>query len=203
LIVFAGIGAVVSEGNPQGVAETVDNILRHQQVVNRTFAVSRSVIPCRFGMWMADEARVIALLRKNAIQLEACLAQLEDKVEVEIKAIFDGQQERKMPPTNLTTGEKYLLVKRKQYHSVERLSEQGHRLSRELNQATSPFWVAVKIEEAAFRQQRLLRLFYLVEREKLGFFKRTYERACQKTPQRKLLYTGPWPPYSFTEVTLV
>lgn len=204
LVSFAGIGAVVSEGNPARVSKEMENVLTHQEVVNWALELSRSVIPCRFGVWVTDEAGVITLLGKNASRLETHFARLEGKVEVEIKAILSGQQcKKKMPAGKLTVGERYLLAKKEKYHGVESLSEQGQRLYHVLNKMTSPFWTAIKAEETPFRQKLILRLFYLIEKEKVGFFKNAYERTCQKIPQCKFLYTGPWPPYSFADMTLL
>ena len=85
---------------------------------------------------------------------------------------------------------------------MKSLSEQGKKLYQTLNKSTARFWIAAKAEETSSRQKLILRLFYLVEKEKVGFFKSAYERTCQKIPQCKFLYTGPWPPYSFADMTL-
>lgn len=204
LVSFAGIGAVVSEGNPARVSKEMENVLTHQEVVNWALELSRSVIPCRFGVWVTDEAGVMTLLGKNTSRLETHFARLEGKVEVEIKAILSGQQcKRKMPAGELTAGERYLLAKKEKYPGVKSLSEQGKKLCQTLNKSTAPFWTAIKAEETPFRQKLILRLFYLIEREKVGFFKSAYERTCQKVPQCKFLYTGPWPPYSFADMILL
>jgi hypothetical protein len=220
----AGIGAVVSEGNPDTVVGNVENVLVHQEVVGRALELCRSVIPCRFGVWVTDEAGVIALLRKNASPLETHLTKLAGKVEVGIKAILNGRQDepvlvgahgRAPLHEGLTAGERYLLEKRERYHGAESLSGQARRLSQELNKATSPFWTAVQTESKQVRQGVKLSLFYLIERDKLGSFKNAYGQFCeqfckqfcerfyQEAPHCKLLYTGPWPPYSFAEVILL
>lgn len=199
----AGIGAVVSEGNPIMVSPEVENVLIHQEVVSQALELSRSMIPCRFGIWMADEAGIRTLLRRNASRLRAHFAQLEGKVEVEIKAILNGQEcEGKVSVKELTMGEQYLLAKKGKYHGAKSLSEQGQGFCQKLNKSTAPFWTAVKVEETSLRQKLIIRLCYLVEREKLDCFKSAYKRACQQAPQGKFLYTGPWPPYSFADVTL-
>lgn len=208
LVSFAGIGAVVSEGSPDGVVGNAENVLVHQEVVGRALELSRSVIPCRFGVWVADEAGVIALLRKNYPRLETYLARLEDKVEVGVKAILNGRQsadgrQRSADGGRLTAGERYLLEKRERYHGAEGLSEQARRLAEEFNKATSPFWAAVRTEKKQGRQEIKLSLCYLIERDQLSSFKDAYERFCQEAPHCKLLYTGPWPPYSFADVTLL
>lgn len=203
LVSFAGIGAVVSEGAPGGIGKEIVDILTHQEVVNRALDLSRSVIPCRFGVWVADEAGIMALLSRNAARLETHFARLAGKVEVEIKAILNAQpSESTMPPGQLTVGERYLLTKKEKYHGAGSLSEQGQRLCQEFNKSTSPFWTAVKAEETPFRQKLILRLFYLVEREQVGLFKSAYEESSQKILHCKFLYSGPWPPYSFADVTL-
>ncbi len=203
LVSSAGIGAVVSEGKPATISRGVENVLIHQEVVSRALELSRSMIPCRFGVWVADEVGIMTLLSKNASRLEAHFARLEGKVEVEIKAILGGQPgKRKMAAAGLTVGERYLLTKKEKYHGAGSLSEQGQRLCQEFNKSTSPFWTAVKAEETPFRQKLILRLFYLVEREQVGLFKSAYEESSQKILPCKLLYSGPWPPYSFADVTL-
>ena len=203
LVSFAGIGAVVSEGAPGGMGKEIVDILTHQEVVNRALDLSRSVIPCRFGVWVADEAGIMALLSRNASRLETHFARLAGKVEVEIKAILNAQQsESTMPPGKLTVGERYLLAKKEKYHGVKSLSEQGKKLCQTLNKSTAPFWTAVKAEETSSRQKLILRLFYLVERDQVDFFKSAYEESSQKILHCKLLYSGPWPPYSFADVTL-
>ncbi|HEV8717976.1 MAG TPA: GvpL/GvpF family gas vesicle protein [Candidatus Binatia bacterium] len=199
----AGIGAVVSEGIPATVSPEVENVLVHQEVVSRALELSRSIIPCRFGVWVADETGVMTLLSKNASRLEAHFARLEGKIEIEIKALLSGQQgKRKVPAKGLTVGEKYLLAKREKYYGTESLSAQGQGLCQKLNESTAPFWTAVKAEEISFRQKLIMRLVYLVERENLDCFTSAYERACQHAPQGKFLYTGPWPPYSFADISL-
>ena len=204
LVSFASIGAVVSEGTPGRVSKEIAHILTHQEVVDRALDLSRSVIPCRFGVWVADEAGIMALLSRNASRLEIHFARLEGKVEVEIKAILNAQQsESTRPPRKLTIGERYLLAKKEKYPGVKSLSEQGKKLCQTLNKSTARFWTAAKAEETSSRQKLILRLFYLVEKEKVGFFKSAYERTCQKVPQCKFLYTGPWPPYNFADVTLL
>ena len=203
LVSCAGIGAVVSEGNPAQVGKEMENVLTHQAVVNWALEFSRSVIPCRFGVWVADETGVLALLSKNTARLETHFARLEGKVEVEIKAILSGRPcKRKMPMGKLTVGQRYLLAKKETYHGVAPLSVQGQRLSHVLNTMTSPLWTALKVEETSVRQKLILRLCYLIEREKVGFFTHAYEQTCQTIPQCKFLYTGPWPPYSFADMIL-
>ncbi len=204
LVSFAGIGTVVSEGTPEQMSKEIANALTHQEVVNRALALFRSVIPCRFGVWLADEASLMTLLKQNSSRLETLFARLEGKVEVEIKAILNGQQcKKKISTEGLTVGERYLLGKKEKYPRGKSLSEQGQKLYQLLNKSTSPFWAVAKAEEASFRQKSILRFFYLVEREKVGLFKSAYKEVQQNIPQCKLLYSGPWPPYSFANVTLV
>lgn len=203
LVSVADIGAVVSEGNPNSLGGTVDNILVHQQVIEKAGELFCSVIPCRFGLWLADATDVRALLRKNASQLATYLTRLAGKAEIEIAAILKGRPQRERAPmAGLTVGETYLLTKREQRRRAAGVNEHQQKFSQELNQSTAPFWTAVKTEEAFSRSQCILRHFYLVEREKIGFFEKAYLRMSQQRPHRKLLYSGPWPPYSFADMTL-
>lgn len=203
LLSAADIGALVSESTPTAVPRELTNILVHQRVVHQALELARAVIPCRFGMWVADEASILSLLQKNAPLLNRYLTRLEGKLEVEIQAIFERKQAReRTSQVGLTAGEQYLLTKKGQCSSKTGVSAQGRKLARELKKATSPFWVRAKTEEVPVRHKRLLRLFYLVEKKRLRSFRRAYSNLNQTALRCKLLYSGPWPPYSFAEVHL-
>lgn len=200
---YGDIGAIVSEADPHGIEGNASNVLRHQQVVEQTMQLFRSVLPCRFGMWVADAAEVTNLLQNNASRLTTQLARLEAKVEITISAMLPGQQmKHSKPVAGATAGAQYLLTKRERYREGTCDSVSGQTLCQELNQSLSPFWTAVKTEERCSCTSCILRLSYLVEQEHLTSFQHAYEQVCQSVPYRKLLYTGPWPPYSFANVAL-
>lgn len=203
LLSAADISALVSENSPLAAPREIASVLVHQQVVYQALELSRSIIPCRFGIWVADEASILSLLQKNASLLNNYLTQLEGKLEVEIQAIFETQQAKERTTrAGLTAGEQYLLTKKERYDGKPGLSVQGQKLARELKKATSPFWVMAKTEEQAIQQKRLLRLFCLVEKKQLSSFRRAYTNLNRTALKCKLLYSGPWPPYSFAEVHL-
>lgn len=208
-ISFGGISALVSDIDPEHVVGNAQNALAHHEVVQAALGLSPSVIPCRFGTLVANEEKILSLLGVHYACLEANLARVRGKVEVGVEVIFDGiattalrQREAERAEENLTPGEEYLLAKRQRYEVNRELKEQAERLGRALNEATALFWTEVKTQKRFINGRLLLNLCYLVDRERLSSFQYAYQQFKRRWSRVKLLYTGPWPPYSFTEFFL-
>ena len=189
---FRYISALVSDLNSYRLKGNMEEALAHQRVVARALLLSQSVVPCRFGMLFETEEKVLSLLKGHYPTLRRHLTKLMGKVEVGIKAIFHA---RAVPGEGLMDGERYLLMKRG-------LMEEADQLLRELNKATSPFWMEVKAERRYKDKGIFLNLCYLVERGKLPSFEDSYRRFLRRRPDLTLVYTGPWPPYSFADIDL-
>lgn len=186
-------------GNPQ-------NALVHHVVVEIASRLCTSLIPCRFGSIIINEEKILSLLRKHHARLEYELARLEGKLEVSVRAVFSGTDAKVvMTDSKGLTGNLYLLEKKQRFDAFKELKEKADRFSLKLNEATTPFWTEVKSQKQPINNglpHTLLSLYYLVEREKLSSFKCAYQQFKENWPSLKLLYTGPWPPYSFTDIDL-
>lgn len=199
------ISALVSDMAATHLVGNASNALEHQAVVQAAVQLSSAVMPCRFGTLLADEAQLLALLQQHYAAYEAELARLRDKLEVGVQAIFSGSQvdpEPALGAVGLTAGTQYLLAKRRQSEASRAWHDTAEDFAQTLNVATTPLWTEVKAQKRPLQQGLLLSLCYLVQRDQVSAFRHIYEQVRRSSPQLKLLYTGPWPPYSFTAIDL-
>jgi len=204
----AAITALVSDVMPGGANRTVENALAQHEVVSHALACFPAVLPCRFGTVVRDDAEVVRLLATRYPRLNACLDTVQGKVEVGIRALLEERDSEESGPVascvrqGRTPGERYLLGKTSQYRESLALEEQATRLTRALQEATSPCVEAIKVERSSLRKGLLLTLCCLVDRGNLTPFKQGYALWGRRYPRVRLLLTGPWAPYSFVDVHL-
>jgi hypothetical protein len=204
-ISFRSISALASDMAAAHLVGNASNALAHQAVVQAAMQRASAVMPCRFGTLLADEAQILALLQQHYAACEAELARLRDKLEVGVQAIFSGSQGDPEPApeaAGLTAGMQYLLAKRRQSEASRALHDKAEDFAHTLNAATTPLWTEVKTQQRPLQQGLLLSLYYLVQREQVSAFRHMYEQVRGSSAQLKLLYTGPWPPYSFSAIEL-
>ena len=214
------------------VPDTVQNVLAHQEVVDAALRLYRSVIPCRFGTLFPDNKNILMFLKEHYTRLDAHLTKLEGKIEVSVQVILNrrgsvpvpaltaaplatreqgdaetrGQSPQRpsaaSPCLKRRAGISYLLKKKEKLHASKELDEQAERLSLDLNRAMSPLWSDVKIQKRSTERKLLLSICYLVDQQKLPAFKLAYQKFKRENPTLRLLYTGPWPPYTFADIDL-
>ena len=103
----------------------------------------------------------------------------------------------------LTPGERYLLEKKEAHKAAQGWQQKIEGFSRAVNEATASLWLEMRKEKQRTDKGLVLNFCYLLERNKLSLFKRAYYRLRKAWPQVKILYSGPWPPYSFARSDLV
>jgi len=206
---FMRISALMSDVDSGQLVDNVQNALAHQEVVDAGLKFSKSIIPCRFGTLFPDDKKILMLLKEQHARLDALLTKLEGKIEVSIQAAFNlaatvapeaSKVEESEDP--LPKGVNYLLKKKEQFDIIKQLKEEADRFTQELNQVTSPLWSNVKVQKRSTSEALLLSLCYLVGHQELPAFKRAYQGFKSGKPNLKLLYTGPWLPYSFADIDL-
>lgn len=204
-ISYRSIGALVSDMAAASLGVDTTNALLHQAVVQAAMQLFPAVIPCRFGMLLADDAQLLGLVHQHYAACEAELARLAGKLEVGVQAIFCGSNVEAAPAlerTGLTEGTRYLLAKKRHSDASRTLRAIAEDFAHACNAATAPWWTEVQAQQHRLQHGLLLRLCYLVPRSHVAAFRHTYEQFRQHATQRPLLYTGPWPPYSFTTIDL-
>jgi len=214
-ISFERISALISDVDSVGTRHAAplvseQNALIHQAIVDAALKFSTSVLPCRFGTLFPDDEKILTLLKEHYTRLDDYLTRLEGKVEVSVQTILKRRTDSKSVPEAAhsgtqeqgDTGLNYLLGKKEKYDAIEELEEEADRFSQELNQAMSPFWADVKVQKHSTDDRLVLGVCYLVDQQELSSFKSAYQRFKRENPGLKLLYTGPWAPYTFADIEL-
>ena len=205
---WIGTGAIntlVSELGAEPLLVNPQNVLDHQKVVQAAMTRFQSVIPCRFGTRFYDMEELLSLLEDHAALIEAKLIMLMKKVEVGIQALFSAiltEPVHRSGTEEHTDGTTYLIQKRRQHEIFKTLSKQADQFTHALNTATTPWWANVTTQKRTADQELVLGLYYLVEQAQLASFKQAYTQFRQHIFPIKLLYTGPWPPYTFANIDL-
>ncbi|HET9094867.1 MAG TPA: GvpL/GvpF family gas vesicle protein [Solirubrobacteraceae bacterium] len=163
--------------------------LVHYEETVETVMATHTILPMRFGSVVEDEHRVRALLKAHVREFAAALAHLDGAVEFGVQVSCAAAPEVVPGEPAAASGAAYLRG---------RLIEQ--RARRELRA-----WLDENLLEAA--RERAARTVpslgpaavsaaYLVEnRHERAFVQRLTELA--DGAERRLTWSGPWPPYSF------
>ena len=214
-ISFEGISALISNVDSVGTRHAApivseQNAMVHQEVVDAALKFSKSVIPCRFGTLFPNDEKILTLLKEHYTRLDDHLIKLEGKIEVSVQTIFKLRTDSKSAPEAAHPGTReqgdagasYLLGKKEKYDAIKELEEEADQFSQELNQAMSPFWSDVKVQKRSTDDRLVFSVCYLVDQRQLSSFKSAYQRFKRENPGLKLLYTGPWAPYTFADIEL-
>jgi hypothetical protein len=168
----AGLAVVVG---PAQDSEDVspEALWRHEEIVEELMA-DRDLLPVRYGTRFSSEeeaARVIAARRSS---LAAALDQVRGAVELSVRVL--------LPETP----------------SEERSEASRDSARRDIHELLDALARAAA-ERPPQPPHELLRAAYLVDRDRVSTFAALIARLEADAPHLRLLCTGPWPPYSFTE----
>jgi Gas vesicle synthesis protein GvpL/GvpF len=209
------LGALVSDVPNEELEAGRDELLTHARVLEKALEHG-AVLPMRFGVVMPDEAAVRGqLLDAHGAELEAQLRAMEDKVELNVKGMYDeatilaellaedaeiaelreivhGRPEDATYPERIRLGElvaEGLTAKRDadEQRLIDRLRQQ-----------------AVAVEPGPLVHEHMaVNASFLVERRELTAFDEALERlAAEQHPRIGFKLTGPLPPHSFVELSV-
>ena len=215
VVASKGVGALTSSVPAAELDAGRDELLTHARVLEK--ALERGVVlPMRFGVVMPDERTVRdELLEPHRTELESQLAEMDGKVEVNIKGIYEeepilrevlaenpelralrerihGQPEDATYPERIRVGE---LVS--EALSAKRAEDERAIVDRLLAHSAQ-----VEVGEPV-HERMAVNASFLVERERIGDFDQEVDRLGEEAANRiRLRYTGPLPPHSFVELAV-
>ncbi len=215
MIASNGMAAIVSDVVGDELEAGREELIVHARVLEEALE-SGVVLPMRFGAVMADADAVRhELLERHHEELLRQLADLDGKVELRLRAVFEeaalmnevvsensdiaelrealrGQDDDATYYERIRLGE---LVA----GAVERKREaEAH----EILDALAP--VALAVETGGLDHERVaLNASFLVERERIAEFDQAVDEIGRAREQRmRLKYTGPLPAHSFVELSV-
>ncbi len=206
VLALGGLAAVVSEPRDEDVAADEKNLLAHNRVNAAALAVT-TPLPCRFGTRAAPE-RLAAYVSAKGAAIASALARVRGCVEMSVKLMSKAEgkgQEAKVESEAEGTvgaagaGTAFLLKKRR-----EILGEEGAR--RRAEEAAA--WLAAGVGELSREADARLspseaifiRAAHLVERERVAEYRTRLRALAAGRQDLRLLTSGPWPPYSFSDI---
>jgi len=208
LLALGSLAAVVSEPGNEAVAVNEKNLLAHNRVNAAALAVT-TPLPCRFGTRAAPE-RLAEYVSANGAALSSALARVRGCVEMSAKLMekpgvrsrkAEGGSEAGVADLGAAgAGTAFLLKKRR-----EILGEEGAR--RHAEEAAA--WLASGVGELARETDARLspseaifvRAAHLVARERVAEYRTRLRALAAEREDLRLLTSGPWPPYSFSEMS--
>jgi hypothetical protein len=210
LIACDEFSVVVSDCAGERVAVGRENVFAHERVIHHVLRQT-TPLPFRFGT-LVNPGRLEAYLNSNRAALLKGLERVRDAVEMSVKIIWDretfsrpdfgAEDEDKAQadePRGLGKGAAYLAAKRREILGDELLKERAGELAE---------WLAARVDEVVIEQsvevrpmQTLcLRAAYLVQRSRLEEYQTRIEEARVQRDGLRFLTSGPWPPYSFSNI---
>ncbi|HEX8501303.1 MAG TPA: GvpL/GvpF family gas vesicle protein [Pyrinomonadaceae bacterium] len=208
------LSAVVSDAGGEPVAVTEENLSAHNRVNAAALAVS-TPLPFRFGTLAAPE-RLAEYAASNEAALSAALARVRGHVEMSLKLMGqaegkrqeakvggeDGGRDEAAGPGEgaaVGRGTAFLLKKRR-----EALGEEDARRRAEGLAGWLAAGVAGLARESAVRvspaEAIAVRAAHLVERGRVAEYRERVRGLAAARPDLRLLTSGPWPPYSFSDL---
>jgi Gas vesicle synthesis protein GvpL/GvpF len=182
------------EGEPALV--TRENALAHDAVV-RSVLDQTTPLPFRFGT-LTTEKELRGYLKTRRPNIEARLALVRGCLEMSVKIIGNTDQaEIGVENRDLGPGAAFLEKKRREIFGSEQAKEVADWLQKEVRETVREEQVSLCPTE-----KLIVAAAHLVEREHLAAYRDHVGNARKLRPELHFLVSGPWPPYSFSNIDL-
>jgi hypothetical protein len=182
------------EGNPLVV------LARQHDAVVRAVFQRHPVLPLRFGTVLGDEDAVMRLLRDRHDEALAWLDRVDGCTEWGVRARLTETPPAKDTPLDGISGTEYLAMRQKRLTGIESVRKRATTAARNLHDALLPY-----VTDSASRgnaNDLLLDTAYLVPAPQEMAFHAEIDRLTSDLTEVTIQTTGPWPPYSFTNIEL-
>jgi hypothetical protein len=211
LIGYRDLGVVVAEVEParfdrldtlDPVDGTLAELAREHDAVVRAVFRHEPVLPLRFGTVLDGEGSARRLLEVAYDQARDCLDEVEGHREWGVRVRYAEPAATTRPDSAGLTGTQYLVRRRERLKAIQQTREQVFRTASRLEDVLREH--ATDSAERARPHGVLVNTAYLVATGREAAFHAEVEwfarelRAAGATVET----TGPWPPYSFTDVEL-
>lgn len=196
LVEVEGFSILVSEFPTDAVPVTRENALTHDSVV-RSVMEQTTPLPFRFGT-LTTEKELASYLQGHRQTIEARLGLVRGCLEMSVKIISNTDQtDSSEKNTDLGPGAAFLVQKRREIFGSEQAQEVAGWLQRQVKGLVREEQVSLCPTE-----KLIVAAAHLVEREQLAAYRECVGNARKSRPELHFLISGPWPPYSFSNIDL-
>jgi len=200
LIELEGFKVLVSEFDGSSVPVTRDNVLAHDAAVRSVLDVT-TPLPFRFGSVVAEQ-QLASFLSARRAALETKLAQVRGCLEMSVKIIWETDQADIAPEDNeLGPGATFLQQKRREILGGEQRAARAKEVSSWLHEQVG---MVVKDEQTSLSptQKLIVAAAHLIKRDRIQQYREQLVEIRKMRPELHFLVSGPWPPYSFSNIDL-
>lgn len=210
-LVEGDLVALVSGYHSDRVPVTRSNVLQHEKVVRAALEIS-TPLPFRFGTLLTS-GQLSNYLKSRSDSLKAKLVEVNGCVEMNIKIIwnppYDSSTTNEQPLVTGANAEeggqgrgaRFLLRKRDKFLGEEKAGESAETVRTWIDSSVRPFTKAQLINVKP-ENKLVLSGAYLVSRDHLEAFRVRVNEIRQERPELKFLLSGPWAPYTFSNIDL-
>ena len=221
------LAAVVSDAGQEPVVVTEESLLAHNRVNAAALAVS-TPLPFRFGTRAAPE-RLAEYAASNDAALAAALGRVRGRVEMSAKLMWRAEGDEKTkskgqkaegadgeepsaaggehPPAEASgeaaaavgRGTAFLLKKRREVLGEEEARRRADGLAAWLASGVGGLACESNVRLSP-SEAIVVRAAHLVERARVADYRARLRGLAAARPDLRLLTSGPWPPYSFSDV---
>jgi hypothetical protein len=202
LIVEGPLAAAASLLPKRELTPTADDLLACEGVVEALYRI-QAVVPVRFGCIFDDETEVRHFLHERREEFHALLSQLKGMVEMGVRIMprqENDNNSHRLLSGRSAAGTDYLAVRRDHYAAVERETRNLEEIGQQICASLSRLLVQSREEPRTSAGGGIFSLYFLIQRSSIDAFHREISQI-RPTLARKILVSGPWPPYNFVEPT--
>ncbi|MDF0372612.1 GvpL/GvpF family gas vesicle protein [[Kitasatospora] papulosa] len=188
--------------------ETLEGMARAHHETIAAAARTTTVLPLRFATVYEDEARVCAMLTERADEFRTALARLDGHVELGVKVYAEPgavAPEAGGAEASGSPGRAYLRRRQAQRHAHRDVHRAAGLVAARCGEAADRFaraGVVHRLQQGVLAEAAGENVFngaYLVSRDEAAGFVAALEALDRTEPGTRVVVSGPWVPYSFTE----
>lgn len=188
----AGLSAWVSQLE-KAPAASIEHARVHNQVIEAATS-NATPLPLRFGQWFESHDALERSVAERKDLLEQGLKRVHGRLEFGVR-ILDPGYVAEVPDRE--SGKAYLEGLARRERRSEESRERGIAVARELTT-----WLGDLASDSSVRplgREGVASIAYLVDRHNTGKYQRRIRQFPDRRPELRFVFTGPWPPYGFTE----
>jgi hypothetical protein len=179
---------VVSRAESDATNPSEERVLVHARVVDELIGRSEALLPAQFGHAFGSDEELVRAVQTSAPELERRLSSVRGCVEFGLR-VFPVQAESR--DKRARSGHDYMRLRLEEVNERRRVSDELHEPLAQLARAsTRPDGASQTAFSAA----------YLVPDANVEAFRERARRLMDAHSERRLVFTGPWPPYSFAGI---
>jgi hypothetical protein len=201
---LGGLGAWVSDADTPSMVASPERARSHDRVV-RAALEGETPLPARFGQVVADEAALAELASSRRAAFESALEMVAGTVEMTVRVLVPsgasdaGPGNVREPGTEATSGRDYLeRVAAVQRQERNLLAESG--IVRDRVSSAVRGLVRAESFAGATSGSTMATVSHLVPRENIEAYRSALLVLRDQDRALAIMVSGPWAPYSFTEV---